>query len=173
MIKYLENEIISNIFKNKSFNVKKIATTVARLPKEDEIGTLFVTWTKDSNGEIKVECRNIVEDFHVIACNPEPIGFLNDQVLHRKWLVDMDTWMENYGFEPTEKEDEYFHKDIVNCIIIDKDVLNALGSSNGESANIDCHWNERGMKVFLNGCLTNLGYGVAPEEFKKSYKIVD
>jgi hypothetical protein len=173
MIEYLNNKEIAQMFETDFFHAKKIEPTVGRLPQEEEVGTMLVTWAKDEKEDIKAECRNIIESHHVIAYNPHSIGFLNHQMVYREWLVDMETWMKNYGIKPTLEERTYFHKDVVKCIKITSRVLEILGSKNGISSHISCYWNEHGMKIFLNGYLTNRGYGISPKEFERTYLIVD
>ena len=149
---------------------RKKALTLGRLPASHEIGTLFPTWVADGNGGVIQETTNRVAEDHIVVRKPEPVipGIYNE------WLVKRVEWLEIYGALPTGHEFSSFNrKAAIEAILIDDEVLQLLGSEDGETAMIHVDWNPEGMRVFRSGYLTRKGYGIAPEEMEATYEQVD
>jgi len=83
---------IQALLKENSFRVIKKAKTLARLPKESEIGKNFDTFV-EKKGIIVKESDATITKNSVIARNPVPLsnGSFNE------WPMDIETFQKNYG----------------------------------------------------------------------------
>lgn len=172
---YLENEKIKALFERDSFEAKKSFTLGSTKPGAESIvenGEL-VSYVKVNGQIVEEDVRNKLGDDKVVARNPEPLGELNGKVVYNEWLVEKDVWMKNYGVEPTDTFEPYERIESIKALVITDEILEILGSTDGETAKISVSWNPSGMTVFKGGVLTDGGYGIAPDEFNSTYKKVE
>ncbi len=142
---------------------------LGRLPADHEIGQSFVTYVSDGNGRVHQETSNTITDSIVIARMPKSIaeGFYNE------WLVPKDKWKKTYENKPLTTEFQPYKRTATfKAFLIDDEVLQLLGSTDGETAVIHVSWDPKGMTVYKDGYLANYEYGIAPEEMKKNYEKV-
>lgn len=147
----------------------KKAKTRGRLPRAEEINSVFLTYVSDSKGGYMVETRNNMTNDVVIASKTTPI--IDD--IYNQWLVPKATWISTYGELPVSSEFQSFKRiKTIQAIKIDADMLKLMGSEDGETATIKVSWSEDGMKVYKDGYLANSEYGIAPDEMKETYELV-
>ena len=149
---------------------RKKAVTLGRLPHKVEMGKQFPTYVAGEDGKPVLETENTVTDDVVIARNPLPVV----GAVYNEWLVPKDAWQSTYGELPMFDTFMPFKRiKSIKAIPITDDILNLLGSADGETAVIDVEWNDAGMKVYKDGYLTDGGYGIAPEEMLRTYEKVE
>jgi len=147
----------------------KKAKTRGRLPTALEIGAEFPTYVADGKGSYVVETRNRITDDVVIASKTTPI--VDD--VYNQWLVPKASWRSTYGALPVSSEFQSFKRiKTIQAIKIDAEMLKLMGSEDGNTAIIKVSWSEDGMKVYKDGYLANYEYGIAPEEMKETYELV-
>lgn len=171
-VKYQENATLMAKLENESVKIQKKAITLGRLPTESEIGSEFPTYIKGEDGEVTIETTNTVTNDVVVARNPESIGLKDGVEVFNEWLVPKATWMKNYGVEAQAEMMKYQRLGSMKAIEVTDEVLTELGSTDGQTATIAVSWDNNGMRVHKGGYLTDQGYGLAPDEFKKTYQIV-
>ena len=161
-------EVMARFDNAKQFRKKE--PTLGRLPARHEIGTLFPTWVAYGLGGVIQETTNHIAEYHVIARKPAPIR----PDYYNQWLVKRLDWLETYGTLPTSRTEfaPFTRQAIINAIPID-DILQLLGTEDGETAVIHVDWNPEGMRVFRNGYLTDKGYGIAPKEMEATYQRIE
>lgn len=156
-------------FENAQIFAKK-AKTLGRLPTETEIGSQFPTYVSDAKGGYVVETTNTVSDDVVIASKETPIV---DEVFNQ-WLVPKTKWVDTYGQLPASTEFQSFKRiKTIKAIKIDAEMLELMGSEDGQTATIKVSWSDDGMKVYKDGYLANYEYGIAPDEMKATYELVE
>ncbi|MEZ9353111.1 hypothetical protein AB4182_16240, partial [Vibrio splendidus] len=135
-------------FETAELYVKK-SVTLGRLPAESEIGIDFPTYVSDGEGGYSIETNNVMTDSVVIASMPKAIV---DDVFNQ-WLVPKETWISSYGSLPTSTTEFKPFKRIktIKAIKIDAEMLELLGSEDGNTAMIKVSWDEKGMKVYKDG----------------------
>ncbi|MGF1683288.1 hypothetical protein [Photobacterium minamisatsumaniensis] len=149
---------------------QKKALTYGRLPHEVEIGRVLVTYIADEEGKPEIETENIVTEQVVIARNPEPVS----GAVYNEWLVPQEQWALTYGEVPMFDRFMPFQRvKSIKAILITDEILTLLGSEDGNTAVIDVEWTEQGMTVYKDGYLVDAGYGIAPDEMKKTYKLIE
>ena len=146
---------------------RKKEVTLGRVPSADEIGQTLVTYVKSENG-IKQESDLVLTSDHVIARNPHCLGEIDGVEVYNEWAMEKETWMKNYEVEPTTEFAEY-----KKAAPITDETLQLLDSEDGETAIIEVSWNETGMVVYKGGVLTDQGYGIAPNELRETYEVVE
>ncbi|MGF1699483.1 hypothetical protein L4D09_04080 [Photobacterium makurazakiensis] len=149
---------------------QKKALTYGRLPHDVEIGRVLVTYIADEEGKPEIETKNIVTEQIVIARNPEPVS----GAVYNEWLVPQEQWALTYGEVPMFDRFMPFQRvKSIKAILITDEILALLGSEDGNTAVIDVEWTEQGMTVYKDGYLVDAGYGIAPDEMKKTYKLIE
>lgn len=169
IVKYQNNKKIMNLFKNNAVEIYKKSVTLGRLPSDNEIDKILITYISDNNGSFKEETRNKITENVVIARNPKPII----SNIYNEWLVPKDIWKKNYGVDAVKEFKEYQKLGTIKAIEITSDILNELGSIDGLTAKIEVSWNANGMKVFKGGFLTDQGYAISPKELESTYSILN
>lgn len=176
MIDYLKNQEIQLMFEISGKEIAKKAVTLGS-SRVDENSIVeennLITYVKSEEGELIEETRNKLNDDVVIARNPEPIGEKNGKTIYNEWLVPKETWLKNYGENPTEEFKPYKKKGNIQALEIDQEVLDILGSVDGKTAKIAVDWSDDGMTVYKGGVITDQGYGIAPDELKSTYEEVN
>ena len=156
---------IQSLLAENGFLVRKDVATLARLPSEDEIGTEMETWV-EKDGEIKLESTKVIGAGDVITRNPEPLS----DGRYNEWPQGADTFSENYGTTP-DAEFKPYKKVVGNkVIVIDDDVLDILGRTEGNSAYLGVSWGDGKMVVSKGDFLFDAGYGVNEREFENTYE---
>ena len=158
---------IQALLKENSFRVIKKAKTLARLPKESEIGKNFDTFV-EKKGIIVKESDATITKNSVIARNPVPLsnGSFNE------WPMDIETFQKNYGCKPTFEFKPYKKTITNNVIVIDDEILNILGSKDGKTAQLAISWDTNGMLVHKGDFLFDAGYAVDKREFNNTYEVI-
>ncbi|TKG27317.1 hypothetical protein FCV85_17345 [Vibrio sp. F13] len=59
----------------------------------------------------------------------------------------------------------------IKAIKIDAEMLELLGSEDGNTAMIKVSWDEKGMKIYKDGYLADYEYGIAPHEMQENYEL--
>ncbi len=156
-------------FENAQTFAKK-AKTLGRLPTDAEIGSEFPTYVSDGKGGYVVETKNKVSDDVIIASKETPIV---DDVFNQ-WLVPKAKWVDTYGQLPESTQFQSFKRiKTIKAIKIDAEMLDLMGSEDGQTATIKVSWSDDGMKVYKDGYLANYEYGIAPDEMKATYELVE
>jgi hypothetical protein len=175
MINILENEKILGLLKETTKIMRKKAVTLGSLTPDENTSIengVLITYVKSSNGGIVEETRNTLKEGFVIARNPEVIGEKDGKKIYNEWLVPKDTWLKNYEKEPTNEFKPYKKQVLVKMVVIDQEILEILGSNDGETAKIAVDWTTEGMTVYKGGVLTDSGCGIAPQELNETYEDV-
>lgn len=167
---YLKITAITSLLDTDSVTYQKKAITLGKLPS-DMVGDTLVTYVKGENG-ITQESEMTIEKNHVIARNPHCLGQLDGVDVYNEWAMDKSIWLTNYGVEPTDEFVPYKKVALVKAVVINDEILQLLGSEDGQTARISVSWNDDGMEVYKGGVLTDQGYGIAPDELKQTYEMV-
>jgi hypothetical protein len=91
-----------------------------------------------------------------------------------QWLVPKAKWVDTYGQLPESTQFQSFKRiKTIKAIKIDTEMLDLMGSEDGQTATIKVSWSDDGMKVYKDGYLANYEYGIAPDEMKATYELVE
>ncbi|EGU29424.1 hypothetical protein OTK51_01265 [Vibrio scophthalmi] len=158
---------IMSQFETAPLYVKK-APTLGRLPKQQELGQDFPTYVADGKGGYTLETNNVMTKDVIVASMHTPI--VGD--VYNQWLIPTNVWVETYGSLPTSTEFQSFKRiTTIKAIKIDEQMLDLLGSTDGETAVIKVSWDDKGMKVYKDGYLADYEYGIAPKEMHENYEL--
>ncbi len=189
-----QNSQLQELLRSEGITVRKSAKTLARTPSSDELGQEVISYVKKSkpdfekmrtegyddevyeveDGFIVVESRSTITDDRVISRNPTPLGNVDGKEFYNDWTQPRDTWLENYGVEPSAEFAPYKKTATNQVLKIDGRVMKILcGDSDASSATIAVDWSLDGQEVYKGGYLADAGYGLEQGEFDKTYEVIE
>lgn len=172
-MKFLDNIKIKSMFLFAD-EYKKNQSTLLRKPQKDEIGQKLITFVKKGDSFVK-EIENTVLTDHVLAKNPEIIGYLDDEPVFNQWLIQKSVVIKNYGDILNQLSYDFkpFNKiATVKAIEVTREVLDALNIS-GDKLEFKVDWSENLMTAYIGDYLTNSGYSISKHDMQAYEKIVN
>lgn len=165
-----------NIFKSTGHVYRKKEKTLLRLPKQNELDTVFITYVKAGSG-VRQESINTITKDKVIARNPTIIGHKDGKDIYNEWLVDKDVIAKNYGKETlgelTEDFKPFQKTATITAALLTKKLLAIIFPlTSGNELPIKVDWSPHPMVAHIGDYLTDAGYSIAPEVIENTYEIV-
>jgi hypothetical protein len=185
---------IQELLKTNGIVVRKSATTIARKPLLEEVGTQITTYVKKSledfsamqtegysdesykvvDGVIIVKSRCEIQHDSVISRNPQPLGEIAGKSFYNEWTQGNDTWLKNYGKEPGTEFASYKKSATNRVLKIDNKIMDLLcGDADALTTTIAVSWNPNGQEVYKDGYIVDAGYGLEQGEFDKTYELIN
>ena len=165
-----------NIFKSTGHVYRKKEKTLLRLPKQNELDTVFITYVKAGSG-VRQESINTITKDKVIARNPSVIGNKDDKDIYNEWLVDKDVIAKNYGKETlgelTEDFKPFQKTATITAALLTKELYGIIAPFlSGSALPIKVDWSPHPKEAHIGDYLTDSGYSIAPEVIENTYEIV-
>lgn len=175
-IDYMKNKEALEYIQSTGHVYRKKEKTLLRLPKQNELDTVFITYVKSGSGVRQESITTITKD-KVIARNPTIIGHKDGKDIYNEWLVDKDVIAKNYGKETlgelTEDFKPFQKTATITAALLTIELLAIIFPlTSGNELPIKVDWSPHPMVAHIGDYLTDAGYSIAPEVIENTYEIV-
>lgn len=174
-VRYMEFEdIAKKVREGKLY--QKVAPTLLRRPRSEEMGSTVVTWVKDAQIRIRKEAESQIQESSVCARNEEVIGYDEaGEKIFNEWVMPESVVERNYGLaELKELGPEYAgfkKKTKVLAAPLTQEILSLLNIQ-GEVLHIKVNWAHEPMVARLGDYLTSEGYSISEHDMKSYAEVV-